>query len=179
MDDSIDSIYVQVDLQQEICYLDKEEEQALNQTRYEELNSLAVGCSLSDYIKCRSNLLDSCKFVDCYTTKTIKKAQQVDSEKDYLFSACVPKAFEDIEVLNVCKDVANGNYYIDYFLSDDGGALDEWGGKQIHTFLIIVIIISVILCGLCSLSCFYNYRVFRTHEPPFPVPSFCPDCLFP
>lgn len=48
-----------------------------------------------------------------------------------------------------------------------------------NVWIIIVIVIAALMCCICSLSCFYNYKVFRTRVAPFWVPSFCPDCLFP
>jgi hypothetical protein len=98
---------------------------------------------------------------------------------EYLFSTCIPKSFEDSQTMDVCNVVAKGNYFIDYSVADDNGTIDVWQGKKMNTFTIVVIIISAIMCIICSLSCFYNYRFHRAHEPPFPVPKFCPDCLFP
>eukprot|EP00347_Sterkiella_histriomuscorum_P003305 403364794 len=164
MDDSVDSIYVSVDLTPKMCYIDQTgaHQHIDNATEIQIINDQAVECALSDYVKCRNNFIDSCKFIDCFTTqrKTQPSTTNTEQDKDYLFSACVPKQFQESENLNVCYEVAQGNYFIDHFMNDDGGALDEWGGKQMHTFLILIIIIS-------------------THEPPFPVPKFCPDCLFP
>lgn len=62
---------------------------------------------------------------------------------------------------------------------EDDGTVDEWQGKKMNTFTVVILIISAVMCCVCSVSCYYNYRVFRTNEPPFPVPKFCPDCLFP
>ena len=45
--------------------------------------------------------------------------------------------------------------------------------------LTIISIISASLCVLCSLSCFYNYRIHHGQGPPFTACSFCPECLFP
>ncbi|CDW89590.1 UNKNOWN [Stylonychia lemnae] len=178
MDDSIDSIYISVDLVPKICYIEEENsEEAAQNSTLQKLRQDAVDCALSDYPKCRNNNIDQCKFIDCFTTNV--KKPSADKDKDYLFSACIPKQLVDDDITNVCYQVAHGNYYIDYFTNDDGTVLDDWGGKTMHTFLIAIIIISSFLCCICSLSCFYNYRVFRRHDPPFPVPRFCPDCLFP
>ena len=45
--------------------------------------------------------------------------------------------------------------------------------------LTIISIISISLCVLCGLSCFYNYRIHHGHGPPFIACGFCPECLFP
>ena len=39
--------------------------------------------------------------------------------------------------------------------------------------------IIVLFSTVCLCSCFYNYKIVRSNKPPFKVPFFCPDCLFP
>jgi len=39
------------------------------------------------------------------------------STREYLFSACIPSAFNKLDILGVCKTVADGNDFIDYLES--------------------------------------------------------------
>jgi hypothetical protein len=80
--------------------------------------------------------------------------------------------------VHICKEVADGNDYKDYLIDEDDMPNQRWKTST-SAWIIVVIIVSVIMCVICGMSCFYNYRVFKTGDEPFPVPSFCPDCLFP
>lgn len=79
--------------------------------------------------------------------------------------------------------VAQGNDFVDYYLSQDSNdvhVINRWKFNVGGPFaLTIISIISASLCVLCSLSCFYNYRIHHGQGPPFIAPSFCPECLFP
>lgn len=57
--------------------------------------------------------------------------------------------------------------------------ISKYGWINMNLWVIIAIVVAALMCCICSLSCFYNYKVLRTRVAPFWVPSFCPDCLFP
>ena len=44
---------------------------------------------------------------------------KADDEQNYLFSTCIPTGFDGKNIMNICKEVADGNDYRDY-LDDDG-----------------------------------------------------------
>ena len=100
-------------------------------------------------------------------------------EERYLFSACIPSSFEEQQTLNICKDVADGNDYRDYQENEDDPSSNRFKGTSMATWVIIVIVVASVLCCICSMSCYYNYKIFKTGEQPWNVPTFCPECLFP
>lgn len=85
--------------------------------------------------------------------------------------------------MHVCEIVAQGNDLVDYYTQqgiDDPRVISHWKFQNVVKFLgVILIVVASLMCVLCSLSCFYQYRVHHHHDPPFPVCSWCPDCLFP
>ena len=88
VDDSLDIMQVRVELDaNKMCYVDRE--------KYVESADLvmqeAVDCAFSDYLACQANEAPTCKFIDCFMMSTSAVDQAV--ERDYLFSACVPKRF--------------------------------------------------------------------------------------
>ena len=44
--------------------------------------------------------------------------------------------------------------------------------------VLVVMVIFMIVCCSATLI-YYNYRYCKDNEPPFPVPDWCPNCLFP
>lgn len=118
MDESIDQVDIAVELQGRICYISQEKEESL------EVEQQSLECALSDYFICKNNQLQTCKFIDCFTTNL--NPNQNDRNKNYLFSACIPKGYNDNEALHVCDIVAQGNYYVDYMKGDEGESIDGW-----------------------------------------------------
>lgn len=57
--------------------------------------------------------------------------------------------------------------------------MEKWRWGHMQGWTVAIIIVSVIMCFICSCSCFYNYRLHRDQVQPWPMPAFCPDCLFP
>jgi len=84
-------------------------------------------------------------------------------DQQYLFSACIPSTFEQDQIVHICKEVADGNDYKDYLLNDDETSTSRWKTST-SAWMVIVIIISVIMSIVCGLSCFYNYKVFKTGD---------------
>ena len=152
-----------------ICYVpeEKSEANAIMQAQ-------AYECALSDYIKCKTNQITTCKFIDCYHTN-----KNTDLDTTYLFSACVPSEFAPKQIMNICKEVADGNDYRDYLLDDGDPTVSRWKWAHMNVWATVVIVVASLMCLICTLSCYYNYRIFRTGEQPCPVPPCCPDCLFP
>lgn len=119
-------------------------------------------------MQCQENSIDKCKFIDCFYHEEDDPAhphgkKEMPEENSYLFSACIPKRFNRIDSLNVCHDVALGNDMIDYFESkgdEEIHIINKWKWNAGGPFAItLIIVISVSLCVLCGLSCFYNYRI--------------------
>lgn len=56
----------------------------------------------------------------------------------------------------------DGNAYVDY--SQGGGipVISKYGWIHMGVWTIVVFSVGICMCCVCSLSCFYNYRVFRT-----------------
>ena len=108
--------------------------------------------------------MEKCKFIDCfYRELKDPYLNPSESTREYLFSACVPKRFNKPDTLNVCKEVALGNDYIDYFESkgdEDAEIIHKWkwgvGGAFGTT---VIIVIAILTCLICGASCFYNYRL--------------------
>jgi len=80
--------------------------------------------------------------------------------------------------------VAQGNDYTDYYETqgneEEMHIINKWKwGLSGPVATTIIIIISVLLCGICGASCFYKHRLNRDQEPPFQVCTFCPNFLFP
>jgi hypothetical protein len=199
LDDSLDLLAVSVDLEPTICYVDRD--RYLQDADALAVMQEAVQCATSDYWECQENKLAGCKFIDCFYAEDQDPAayqwqaaskgssgpagRNTDAEamRQYLFSACIPKRFGQADSINVCHEVALGNDYLDYFESrndEDIHVVNRWkfnvGGPFATS---VILVISVSLCLLCGLSCFYNYRVHHGHGPPFTVCGFCPECLFP
>jgi len=80
--------------------------------------------------------------------------------------------------MSICREVGDGNDFVDY-RNGEKSVEGKYGIIDMNVWSAIVVVVASLMCCVCSLSCFYNYRVFRTREPPFWVPGFCPDCLFP
>ena len=45
-------------------------------------------------------------------------------------------------------------------------------------YIIIGLIIAIMFCCVCSV-CYYRCRFEQDRAPPFPVPDWCPSCIFP
>lgn len=99
--------------------------------------------------------------------------------RDYLFSACIPLTMKSRDMAQICRVVAKGNDYVDYYASFEPHLIDGWKLSHMHILLVILVVITCILFCICSLSCYYHYQVSKHNKVPFNVPRFCPECLFP
>lgn len=66
MDDSVDSIMIEVELGNKICYVDSDK--YLEATAEDEVYSDAMACAFSEFSDCQNNQLSKCKFIDCFNT---------------------------------------------------------------------------------------------------------------
>ena len=171
---SVNEVKISVELTEEVCYID---EYLMEKTKINHLQEVSKNCALSDFRICHENHVKNCKFVDCLSTLDTEDG---DMLSHYLFSTCLPYEMTSREIQRVCLNVAKGNDFVDYsklYIDDDD--LKEWHFTHMHFFLFGLIVLILILASICSLSCYYHYKVLRTHEVPFKVPRFCPECLFP
>ena len=86
VDQTTDSVYLSVELLPHICYLEHDDPMYSPS-----LEQNALLCAISDYPSCRNNVIEACKFIDCYNSQI--QTQSPDLDKRYLFSACVPRVF--------------------------------------------------------------------------------------
>lgn len=166
-----EDLTVKVVQHQKLCYMSDADYES-----HTVLTEEALTCAKTDFIKCRKNEVSSCKFIDCLRTH---KTSDIDMDSKYLFSACLPVTFENQRITQVCKVVADGNDYKDYLLDTGEPAITRVKWVHMHVWLTIMIVIASIMCAICTCSCYYNWKIFRTQEQPFPVPPCCPECLFP
>jgi hypothetical protein len=79
----------------------------------------------------------------------------------------------------MCREIADGNDYIDYLEGGGEPAIGNLGWINMHIWLIVIVVVACLMCAICGLSCIYNYLLLKYRRKPFYVPEFCPNCLFP
>lgn len=113
--------------------------------------------------ECSSTCHEDCVYVGC-----VARDQAEDR-----FGLCLPGDLSSQEYLMRCQMDRN---VTTYNLVDP---CQEEKGEEKSTFHVILIIIFVALTILLVAAVHYRYKLIATEQPPYQVPNFMPEWLFP
>lgn len=123
-----------------------------------ETQSDVISCGRRKFSFCEEGI--SCAKITCSNEEKGEKLHEED--------ICVPRYFDSSER--------------DAYCQNSGLALTKSGekpGYNLGMWIYIGIGVGSFFLCMCMCACYYNYRLHSYNEAPFPIPAFCPDCLFP
>lgn len=143
-----------------------------------------------EYKECTSITPETCKHQNKCNAKCVYVECRVNNNKSSLFPLCLPKLFDETELLNHCNsenplksfDLKYHIYKIPCsnshaIASDDKTVQANESSNSLLEIFFILLIIAFML--LLLISFYYKNYLIKNNEQPFEVPNLCPSFLFP